>query len=106
MFAVLGAVTAALVVRVSKVWGLGAWPGPLVDCSLYAVWLSSVEAEFSAPRIEPLGNVLLVGALLAWAHARGAGRSVRGNRLALLAGILLGLTLTTKIWWAVPSSRT
>ena len=100
MFAILGAVTAALVVRVSKVWGLGPAAGAAGGL-FYAVWLSSVEAEFSA-RIEALGNVLLVGALLAWGHARGAGRSVRGSRMALLAGVLLGLTLTTKIWWAVP----
>lgn len=102
LFTLIGAVCAGLVVRIARVWGLGIVPA-VAGGAFYAVWLGAVQSEF-ASRLEPLGNALILGAVLALAHARrqaGEGRPWSG-RLAVTAGALLGLALNTKIWWGLP----
>lgn len=95
-FMVLGALNAALVVAVARRLRLG--PVAAVSGGVaYAVWLGSVGAEFGS-RLEPLGNTLLLLGLLALARARSLDRTW----LWCLAGGLLGLTMSVKIWWALP----
>lgn len=93
---VLGAVNAALVVRVARASGFGSGPA-VAGGLLYAVWFGSVGAEYLI-RLEPVGNFLVLCGLLAYTRSR---TSPHG-RWPLLCGAALGAAAAVKIWWAVP----
>jgi len=97
----IGALNAALVVAVARRWGCStraAVAGGLV----YAVSWAAVGAEFLS-RLDPVGNMLLLLALLALGPARR--RSEDGvPAYPLLAGTALGAAISTKIWWALPAA--
>ena len=99
LFALLGAVTAVLVARVARATG-GGVGAQLAGGLFYAVWMGSVGAEFSS-RLEPLGNVVFVTGLLLLTRVR-ALEEQASARLTLLAGAVLGLSVSVKIWWAAP----
>jgi hypothetical protein len=94
--AVMGAVSAALVVRIGRRLQLGtvaATAGGLA----YALWPGSIAAEYLC-RLEPLGNVLvLVGLLHVLTPVLPSQR-----RPALVAGAVLAAAVSVKIWWLVP----
>ncbi|HEV7205899.1 MAG TPA: hypothetical protein VGN18_14915 [Jatrophihabitans sp.] len=102
---VVGGINAVLVVRVATRLGLdrmGALAGGLV----YALWFGSIAAEY-LPRLEPLGNLLiLLGglALLAAHQSSPEGPADFRHRwlLPLLGGAALGGAISVKLWWAVP----
>ncbi|HEX8092463.1 hypothetical protein [Jatrophihabitans sp.] len=95
-FTALGAVNAVLVVRVAR--GMGVASGPaLLGGAFYALWYGAIRAEY-LPRLEPLGNFLLLGALLALLAAADSGRGWP----AVAGGAGLGAAASVKIWWAVP----
>ncbi len=95
-FSVLGALNAALVVRVARKLSLGRAAALLGGCC-YALWFGSVQAEYLA-RLEPLGDFLLLSALLAYFASPRSGP----RRAALACGAMLGAAASVKIWWAVP----
>ena len=99
LFAVLGAISAVLVARVARAAGAGVG-AQLAGGLFYAVWMGSVGAEFSS-RLEPLGNVVFVAGLLLLTRVR-ALEEQASARLTLLAGAVLGLSVSVKIWWAAP----
>jgi alpha-1,2-mannosyltransferase len=99
LFAVLGAISAVLVARVARAAG-GGVGAQLAGGLFYAVWMGSVGAEFSS-RLEPLGNVVFVAGLLLLTRVR-ALEARASTRLTLLAGAVLGLSVSVKIWWAAP----
>ncbi|HEX8768924.1 MAG TPA: hypothetical protein VF714_11170, partial [Jatrophihabitans sp.] len=95
-FTALGGVNAVLVVRVARRMGVASWPA-LFGGGFYALWYGSIRAEY-LPRLEPLGNFLLltgVLALLAAAESRRGWPAVAG-------GFALGAAASVKIWWVVP----
>lgn len=96
-FAVLGAVNAALVVRIARRIGL---PGhaALIGGLFYALWMGSSAVEIVG-RLEPLGSFLFLCGLLAMFAARDSGR----RRTYVLAGLALGAAVGVKIWWIVPA---
>ena len=103
LFAVLGAISAVLVARVARAAG-GGVGAQLAGGLFYAVWMGSVGAEFSS-RLEPLGNVVFVAGLLLLTRVRALEEQAPTNRparLTLLAGAVLGLSVSVKIWWAAP----
>ena len=93
-WAVLGGLNAALVVAVTRRFGLVA---ALVGGVFYALWPTAIRVE-SGPLLEPVGTLALLAAL-ALLSARGVADR-RGVQVA--AGAALGLALVVKIWWAVP----
>ena len=95
-YTVLAAVNAVLVVRVAQAFGASR-RAALVAGAFYAVWIGAVTAEFLI-RLEPLGNFVLLLALLALAAARRR----RHPAAAVLCGALFGTLLSVKIWWVVP----
>lgn len=95
-FCILGAANAALVVLVCRRLRI-ARRGAVCAGLFYAAWFGSVSAEFDV-KLEPLGNLLLLLGLLAL--LRDQERPTRWS--ALLAGAVIGLPLTVKIWWVVP----
>jgi hypothetical protein len=95
-FSALGAVNAVLVVRVARRLGVAAWPA-LLGGGFYALWYGAIRAEY-LPRLEPLGNFLLLAALLALLAAADSGR----DWLAVAGGFGLGAAASVKIWWAAP----
>jgi len=99
LFAVLGAISAVLVARVARAAGAGVG-AQLAGGLFYAVWMGSVGAEFSS-RLEPLGNVVFVVGLLLLTRVRALEEKAPA-RLTLLAGAVLGLSVSVKIWWAAP----
>jgi hypothetical protein len=96
-FCLLGAVNAVLVVRLAQRCGL-ARAAALTGGLFYAVWFGAVDAEH-VTKLEPLGNFLLLVALLFATDVR---RRPAATRPALLAGAALGLAVSVKIWWVVP----
>ena len=92
----VGAACAVLVVQICRRLGLGRGPA-LVGGLFYATWFGAVGAEYHA-KLEPVGNLLLLSAVLV---ALGGQRNDRPWR-SRAAGVLLGLALTVKIWWIVP----
>ena len=96
-FALLGALNAVLIVRLARRFGLSLGAG-LAGGLFYAVWFGAVDAE-RVTKLEPLGNFLLLIALLLATRVRERPTAVRP---ALLAGAALGLTVSVKIWWIVP----
>ena len=96
-FAVLGAVNAALVVRIARRMRLGR-SAALLGGLFYAVWSDAVGGEYSI-RLEPLGNCAFLCALLALTSTASTAR----RRDLLLAGAALGVAVSTKIWWIVPA---
>lgn len=89
----MGALNAALVTRLVGRLGLGR--GAAVAGGLfYALWFGAVGAE-NLTRLEPLGNLLLLVALLAAMRAQRRGSAAA----ALPLGIALGLLVSVKIWW-------
>lgn len=95
-FCIMGAANAVLVVVVSRRLGI-ARRGAVCAGLFYAAWFGSVSAEFDV-KLEPLSNLLLLLGLLAL--LRDQRRPTRWS--ALLAGAVIGLPLTVKIWWVVP----
>lgn len=95
-FALLGATNAALVVLVCRRLGMPR-RGALVAGLFYAAWFGSVIAEFEV-KLEPLGNSLLLAGLLALLRDQRR----PGRWSAVLAGAVIGLPMTVKIWWVVP----
>lgn len=95
-FCALGSVNAVLVTVLARRLGV-AKVGAALAGLFYAGWFASVLAEFQI-KLEPLGNFLLLLGLLVLHRAvtRPTGRNT------LMAGVLLGLTVTVKIWWCVP----
>jgi len=92
-FCVLGGVNAVLVLTVCRRLGVG-MTGATVAALFYAAWFGSVSGEFEV-KLEPLANLFLLCGLLMVLNAR-------GRRATVLAGVVLGLTMTVKIWWVVP----
>lgn len=95
VFAVLGALTAALVTSVARRAGASAW-GAVAGGMVYATWSVTASAG-SSVRLEPLGDLLLVMAL----SILGPGRDPSRRWLAF-AGVLLGVLVNVKLWWTVP----
>ena len=95
-FTVLGAVNAVLVVRVARKMGVARWPA-LFGGGFYALWYGAIRAEY-LPRLEPLGNFLLLAGLLALLAAAQSGRGWP----AVAGGFGLGAAASVKIWWVVP----
>lgn len=102
-FEVLGATGAVLVAKIGRELGLdrrAIWVGS----ALYAVWLGSAGAEV-APRLEPLGNVVFLLAVLRLARSGVLGRGASlAPRDAGIFGALLGVLVSIKIWWILPSA--
>lgn len=95
-FALLGALNATLVMRLCRNLGLGR--GPSVAGGLfYALWFGAVQSEYLT-KLEPLGNTLLLCALLAAVRAQ----RDSSRRFSIVTGVMLGLLVSIKIWWAVP----
>jgi hypothetical protein len=92
----IGATCAVLVMHICLHLGLGRAPA-LVGGLFYATWFGAVGAEYHA-KLEPVGNLFLLAAVLVAITAQR--HSSRWRSVA--AGVLLGLTLTVKIWWIVP----
>ena len=95
-FTTLGAVNAVLVVRVARKLGLAdrpAWYGG----AFYALWYGAIRAEY-LPRLEPLGNFLLLCGLLALFAAANTPRSWQ----LVIGGFAFGAAAAVKIWWTVP----
>ena len=95
-FSALGAVNAVLVVRVARTMGVASWPA-LLGGGFYALWYGAIRAEY-LPRLEPLGNFLLLAGLLALLTAARSGR----RWPAVAGGFALGAAASVKIWWVVP----
>lgn len=98
-FGAVGALNAALVVVLARRLGLrtsAATAGGL----LYATWLVTVNAEYSA-RLEPLANLFFLLALLALVAAVERSGSSRARWLAA-SGALFGAATSVKIWFLVP----
>lgn len=91
----LGAITAALVVRLLRSVGLA--PAVLGGLA-YAVSYPAVSIE-QTTRLEAVGAICLVGALVLLGVA--APRATLTHRDVLLAGALVGLASTIKIWGVV-----
>lgn len=95
VFAVLGAVNAALVFRVSRNLALDRGPA-LAGGLFYAVWSGAVNAETSI-RLEPLGTFAFLCGLLVLTR-----RAAPATRMLVTAGALFGFAGMVKIWWGVP----
>lgn len=96
VFCVLSSVSAVLVVLLCRRLGITR-RGALIAGLFYAVWFGAVSAEFEV-KLEPLCNLLFLCGLLAL--LRDQRRPQRWS--ALLAGAVIGLTMSIKIWWVVP----
>lgn len=94
-FSVLGALNAGLVVRISRVLGLSRWAA-LIGGAFYAVWSGVTQTEVTT-RLEPLGTFLLLCGLLVLSR-----RPAPSTRALVLAGALIALASSVKIWWIVP----
>lgn len=94
-FAVLGALTAALVTSVAQRAGATTW-GAVAGGMVCATWSVTANAG-SSVRLEPLGDLLLVMAL--WIIRPGRDPS---RRELVLAGVLFGVLVNVKLWWAAP----
>jgi hypothetical protein len=95
LFALFGALTAALVTAVARRAGAPRW-GAVAGGVLYATWSVTVGAG-SSVRLEPLGDLLLV--TVVWLV--GPGREPSRRQL-VLAGVVFGVLVNVKLWWAVP----
>jgi alpha-1,2-mannosyltransferase len=97
-FTLLGGANAALVALTARRWGIPR-PAALLGGLFYAVWFGAAAAEYTC-RLEPLGNFFLLLALLVLGSVReGPGRP----RALVIAGAMLGLAMSTKIWFSVPA---
>jgi len=95
-FCVLGGVNAVLVVAVCRRFGFGTLAAGTAGL-FYAAWFGSVSGEFEV-KLEPLANFFLLCGLMAVLRAQR-----HPSRWAtVVAGLVLGLTMTVKIWWVVP----
>ena len=99
LFALLGAVSAVLVARIVRTATAGTG-AQLAGGLFYALWMGSVAAEFSS-RLEPLGNLLFAAGLLLLMRVRALDEEASA-RLTCLAGAVLALSVSVKIWWAAP----
>jgi hypothetical protein len=99
-FSVIGAINAVLVVVVARRLGLDT-RAATIGGLLYAVWFAPVVAEHSA-RLEPLGNLVLLLALLALVRALAEDRAPRRRLLMFTAGALFATAANVKIWFVVP----
>ena len=99
-FCVLGAVNAALVVTVCRRFGLTPWASGLAGL-LYATWFGVVVGEFQV-KLSPVENLFfLLGLLLLLRAQRSTTRRIWPANL--LAGAVIGLAMTVKIWWVLPA---
>jgi hypothetical protein len=98
-FCALGALNAGLVVVVCRRFGLTDRAAGLAGL-FYAVWYGAISGEFEV-KLSPVENVFLLLGLLLLLRAQRVptGQTAWAN---VLAGAVLGLTMVTKIWWAVP----
>lgn len=94
-FMVIGALNAVLVARLAKRWG---WVAAITGGLLYACWMPAVYGEQST-LLEPLATTAILAALLLLCRP---GQVAVGRRAELLAGLVLGLSMTFKIWYAAP----
>ncbi len=90
----LGAFSAAGVTFLAREWGLSRLPA-VTGGAFLALWTTSAGTQ-AVFRLEPIGDALFVGALI----ALGAGREI-GTRRLVVAGVLLGLLVNVKAWWVV-----
>ena len=95
-FTVFGAASAVLVVVVARGLGVGS-RAALAGGLFYAMWFPSVRNEYLS-RLEPLGNFLLLCALLGYVGIGGR----HSKRSAVLCGAGLGAATSVKIWYAAP----
>jgi len=93
-FMAIGACNAMLVAAICRRWGRRA---AITGGVLYACWGSAIYAEQST-MLEPLGNTALLVALLLLMHPSRAS----STRAELVAGAVLGLAVTVKIWYVAP----
>jgi hypothetical protein len=93
----VGATSAVLVVRICRHLGVGR-RGRLIGGLFYATWFGAVGAEYLT-KLEPVGNLLFLGAVLLWLKARRSDR----RWLWAAAGAALGVAVCVKIWWIVPA---
>jgi hypothetical protein len=93
-FMLFGAASAALVVVIAHRLGAGWWAATAGGL-FYAAWLPSIRSEYVS-RLEPLGNLLVLCGLLAYAGIDGP----RTRRSAVLCGVALGAAASVKIWYA------
>lgn len=95
-FIALGATSAVLVAVVARGLGAGRWAAT-AGALFYAMWFLSVRSEHVS-RLEPLGNVLVLGALVGYVGIGGR----HSRRAALLCGAGFGAAASVKLWYAVP----
>ena len=95
-FAVLGAVSAVLVVQVARRLGF-APAAALVSGLFYALWFGAIGSEYLV-KLEDLGNVVFLCALLATLRAQ----ERNGRWASVAAGFGYGYLVSIKIWWIVP----
>jgi hypothetical protein len=95
-FAVIGSVNAGLVYVVARRFGI-ANVGAAVGGLCYALWPGASGAEF-ASRLEPLGNLAVLLALLALTRAERTSRRMP----TALCGAGLAVACCIKFWWLAP----
>lgn len=93
VFMAVGALNAMLVARLAARWG---WVAAAVAGLLYACWVPAVYGE-QTTLLEPLGTTATMVALLLLCRA-----PVPSRRVAVAAGVTLGLALALKVWYVVP----
>lgn len=93
---VVGGLSAVLVVRICRGLCFGR-SAALAGGLFYATWFGTVGAEYHT-KLEPLGNLLFLAAVLLAIKAQRGG----SRWLSVAAGAVLGLTLCVKIWWILP----
>ncbi len=91
----IGALNAVLVAYVVRAT-VGRWPGLLAGLS-YALWRPAAFVE-KTTELEPLVCAGLLGSAL----LVGDGRAEPSRRRALVAGAVLGIVMTVKMWAVVP----
>jgi hypothetical protein len=91
----IGALNAVLVVRLGRRWGLSTF-AVTIGGLVYAAWYGSVQSEVLV-RLEPWCNTFLLAGLLALS-ASGEAVARRRPQLLFIAGAMLGLGASVKIW--------
>jgi hypothetical protein len=93
----IGAANALLVTRLAR--RLGASPvAAFLGGAWYAVWPGATASEYAC-RLEPIGNLFVLLALLRCLRGADGAAARRGN--LVLGGVAAALAVSTKIWWAV-----
>ena len=97
-FAAIGALNAVLVTHVARRAGVNS-AAALAGGAFYAVWYGAIESEYLC-RLEGLGNLFLLLALLVAVRSWNGSRSSRSALLGV--GALLAVAVNVKIWFVVP----